>query len=605
MRKNLHILFLLGAAILAGCVEKPHLEELPPATTSLPRIAVNTAAPVESKTKYVDAVIGLDGASFKGSIRGRGNYTWRYYEKKPYKIQLDREASLLGLNPSREWILLAEYKDLSLVRTAYLFELSRLAGMPDTPEYRYVELYMNGDYLGVYVLTETVKQSVGPIATNGFIIEDDTYWEEEPIWFESGLEHYYTFKYPENISALDKQFISEYIENVEDGLQRGDTSLLDLESIARWYIVNEVLGNVDPNKFYVLPSRGGKLMMGPVWDAESILGMMNRTPQDPVPSPGSQQTGYCICSVESYLPLLLKNADFIGTLAREWENIKPQLPAFQEKMHGLAADLKDARFANFKRWPLNDNHEAELPYIEDWLDRRILWFDSYIGFLSISGAPAPFDFDTSSPSYPTPEAIDLGLSVLWGSFNLGASDEKQTGYYFAWGETEPKAFFDWADYSFSNGAGTGFSKYCYDQKWWSGPGAPDNLAELEPSDDPARVHLGGGWRMPTRWELWELWDFISYEGGRLNLETLNGTRGFRISAPSGESVFFPCAGRAVGNKVEEFGRYGYYWTSSLTRSVDNGPAGAYFLGAEGTVENINEWTCGRFYGMPIRPVRER
>ena len=601
--KKRFLLFLLSTALF-GCVEKAQLEVSPVPNTCLPCIAVNTAAPVESKTEYVDAVIGLEGETFKGRMRGRGNYTWKYYEKKPYKIKLDTKESLLGLDSSREWILLAEYNDLSLVRTAYLFELSRLAGLP-TPGYRYVELYLNGDYLGVYVLAETVRHSVGAINQDGFIIEDDTFWEEEAVWFKSALGHHYTFKYPEEVSESDKRFISRFVDDVENGLQDGDTSLLDLESFAGWYIVNEVLGNGDPNKFFVLPSREGKLEMGPAWDAESILGMQNRKPQDPVPSPGSQRTGFCLCSLESYFPLLLKNAAFIGTLSREWEALKPQLPAFQERMHSIAADLKDARDANFKRWPLNDGYEAESAYIEDWLDRRIRWFDSYVGFLSLSGAPAPIDLDIPTPSYPEPDAIELGLSVLWGSFNLGAGDERETGYYFAWGETEPKTSYTWSDYSYSNSGGTGFSKYCFDPEWWTGPGEPDHCTELEPSDDPVRVHLGGGWRMPTRWELWELWDFISYEGGRLNLETVGGTRGFRISASSGESVFFPCAGRVIGNMVEEYGRYGYYWTSSLTRSVKSGPAGAYFLGAEGTVENVNEWTCGRFYGMPVRPVRER
>ena len=605
MSTRKHYLLLLLSAALLGCVEKAQLEVSPAPNTYLPCLVVNSAAPVESKTEYVDAVIGLEGDTFKGRIRGRGNYTWKYYEKKPYKIKLDKKASLLGLDSSREWALLAEYKDLSLVRTAYLFELSRLAGLPYTPEYKYVELCLNGDYLGVYVLTETVRHSVGSINSDGFIIEDDTYWEEEPVWFESYQGHYYTFKYPDEVSEGDRRFISRFVAEIENRLQDGDTSLLDLESFARWYIVNEVLGNVDPNKYFVLPSRDGKLAMGPVWDAESILGMQNRRPQDPVPSPGSQPTGFCICSGESYFPLLLKNADFIGILSREWEALKPLLPAFQERMHDVAADLKEARYANFKRWPLNDNYEAEAIYIEDWLDRRIRWFDSYVEFLSLSGAPVPADLEIVSPSYPEPNAVDLGLSVLWGSLNLGAGNERETGYYFAWGETEPKTSYTWTDYSYSNSSGTGFSKYCFDPDWWTGPGEPDNCTELEPADDPVRVHLGGGWRMPTRWELWELWDFISYEDGRLSLETVGGTRGFRISVSSGESVFFPCAGRVIGNTVEEYGRYGYYWTSSLTRSVKSGPAGAYFLGAEGTVENVNEWTCGRFYGMPVRPVRER
>ena len=218
--------------------------------------------------------------------------------------------------------------------------------------------------------------------------------------------------------------------------------------------------------------------------------------------------------------------------------------------------------------------------------------------------------DLSNPEYPEPEAVDLGLRVKWASFNLGASREYETGYYFAWGETVPRNDFGWSVYPFSNDSGNGFSKYCYDSaaKWWTGQGEPDGLVELEPEDDAVHVNLGGKWRMPTRWDLWELDDFIWSGKGQLRYETVKDpsgreVRGCRITdTRSGNSIFLPSVGRVEGRIIESYGTYCYYWTSSLTRGGIHGPAGGYFIGLDGVGEHLNEWTCGRFYGMPIRPV---
>ncbi len=230
------------------------------------------------------------------------------------------------------------------------------------------------------------------------------------------------------------------------------------------------------------------------------------------------------------------------------------------------------------------------------------------------GTPTPspeyLEGDFSNPEYPEPEAVDLGLRVKWASFNLGAAEESDTGYYFAWGETAPGDEFGWSAYPFSNNSGNGFSKYCYGSAdaWWTGQGSPDGLIELLPEDDAVRVNIGGRWRMPTRWDLWELQDFIVNGKGQMRYETVKSSsgrlvRGCRITdTRSGNSIFLPSAGRVDGRLIESLGVYCYYWTSSLTRGGIHGPAGAYFIGMDGTMENLYEWTCGRFYGMPIRPV---
>ena len=226
-------------------------------------------------------------------------------------------------------------------------------------------------------------------------------------------------------------------------------------------------------------------------------------------------------------------------------------------------------------------------------------------------SPVYLEVDLSTLSYPEPEAVDLGLSVKWATFNLGASKDYEPGYYYAWGETTPKASFSWDNYEYSNSKGNGFSKYCYSgaASWWTGSGeTPDDMIELLPGDDAVRVNLGGKWRMPTRWELWELCDFVSNGDGEIKYEKVNDAsgkpvHGARISNKiTGKSIFLPSAGRVDGTLIESHGSYCYYWTSSLTRGGINGPAGSYFIGLEGTVETVNEWTCGRYYGLPIRPV---
>ena len=610
---------ILIAFLLPSCVKNAPEEQNPfmqdyESHSDLPLILINTHdTPISDKTKYVSAVFSVDGEIFKGSIRGRGNFTWGY-EKKPYKIKLDREESLFGFGKSREWVLLAEYRDLSIMRTAFMFDLARLAGLPYSLGYKHVELYLNDEYQGVYVLAECVQRSPSriDIADDGFIIEDDQYWESEPVNFESTLDIHYTFKYPEILDEGRLKSVSAYIGRVERALLSGeDDRYLDLDSFAKWYLVTELLGVFDPNIFYVLKSKGEKLTMGPVWDAESALGLFGRDASGLPPAPGSMATGYPICAGSYYFPYLLGHQQFTDCLKRNWDALKPLIPQYVEHMQAMFHGLDEALEANFKRWTYADMPrcwEAEFDFIYDYFERRMAWFDGYMNYLTASNTLQPLDTDISNPTYPVPDAIDLGLSVLWASCNLGAGEETETGYYFAWGETGPKNKYTWADYAHSDDSGTGFTKYCYSgaEKWWTGTGDPDGLTELEAGDDPARVHLGGKWRMPTRWELWELWDFISYEGGELHYETRNNVFGFSICSPTtGKSVFFPCAGRVEDSRIEYFGKSGYYWTSSLSRNNMNGPAGAYFIGVDGAVESVNEWSCGRFYGIPIRPVCEK
>ncbi len=146
---------------------------------------------------------------------------------------------------------------------------------------------------------------------------------------------------------------------------------------------------------------------------------------------------------------------------------------------------------------------------------------------------------------PVPEAVDLGLSVKWASFNLGASKPEEYGYYYAWGETSPKTDYSWNTYKWGNPP----SKY----------NQTDGKETLDPSDDAARVVLKGNWRMPTYEEEKELYEKCS----RVYTQ-INGINGYQITGPNGNSIFLPSAGLYDGGSSCYDQNYGgWYWSSSL------------------------------------------
>ena len=241
----------------------------------LPVINIETqdAKEITSKTDYVNASIDIVNCSNEesltvlGQIRGRGNATWVQYPKKPYKIKLSESKSLFGLPKEKDWILLADYTDKSLLRTTYMSEISKAVGLKYTINYKHIELYINKQYQGTYLLTEQIEKSNNRINVekDGFIIEDDTYYSHEPYYFTTLLDgRNYTFKYPDVSSKDDNvSFIEVFMNEFENSLEKLQENpknvdyynYIDVPSFAKWYIVSELTGNLDPNLFYVLYSK--------------------------------------------------------------------------------------------------------------------------------------------------------------------------------------------------------------------------------------------------------------------------------------------------------------------------------------------------------------
>ena len=195
-----------------------------------------------------------------------------------------------------------------------------------------------------------------------------------------------------------------------------------------------------------------------------------------------------------------------------------------------------------------------------------------------------------STRYAIPEAVDMGLSVKWGSFNIGASSPKEYGDYFAWGETTTKSTYNWSTYTLCKGSETTMTKYCVS----GSHGTFDNKTTLEKADDVAAQKLGGNWRMPTDAEWAEL---RNADNCIWTWTNENNVIGYRVtSKKTWNSIFLPSAGLHFEGYLANEGS-GYYWSSSL---VDGYSYYAWLVGFDWT---IADRTCTyRYYGLSVRPV---
>jgi len=205
--------------------------------------------------------------------------------------------------------------------------------------------------------------------------------------------------------------------------------------------------------------------------------------------------------------------------------------------------------------------------------------------------------DNKNPQEAIPEAVDLGLSVKWATFNVGASNPEESGDFYAWGETEPKTDYSWETYKWCNVSDTTMTKYCNDSEYGYN-GYTDFLTILEASDDVASVKWGGSWRMPTQAEFEEL---SNSSNCTWTWTTQNGVNGYLVTSKKsgyeGASIFLPAAGHRCDTILNNVGDYGDYRSSSLFTTY---PCGAWNLDFYSHYRYMDN--NYRYFGFSVRPV---
>lgn len=231
---------------------------------------------------------------------------------------------------------------------------------------------------------------------------------------------------------------------------------------------------------------------------------------------------------------------------------------------------------------------------------NVLRHGQIVGAVEACGTPTPAPEPTPDPTpAPNPESasepqagddvrnetvggkvgagVDLGLSVEWARWNLGADNERSHGAYFAWAETDgTKEVHEWERYKWivsGRSDRTAVTKYqmadnLHDALWYDGTTfIGDGLTTIQAEDDAATVNWGGTWRMPTSAEVAELvnsctWTWTSDYGG-------SGIGGYVVTGPNGSSIFMPAAGNVWGADIGSLNTVGNYWSSNLGTATHN------------------------------------
>lgn len=218
--------------------------------------------------------------SAHASAKVRGHST-AAKAKKPYALKLEEKAALLGMNAHKRWVLLANVMDHSHVRNALALSAARLTSLEWTPDFRWVDVVLNGQPQGCYLLCEQIrvgKQRVHIDEQEGWLLEIDAYFDEPHRFRTARRQLPVNVKAPDHPAPAQMAYIESYLDTIEDILydRRRNAGLLplyrryiDLDSFADWWLIHEVTQNAEPNgprSCYMYKDRNGRLKAGPVWD---------------------------------------------------------------------------------------------------------------------------------------------------------------------------------------------------------------------------------------------------------------------------------------------------------------------------------------------------
>ena len=383
-----------------------------PQRVNLPVLEITTdnAAPIVSKDDYIPAQMNLrsnvvaEPAVIGGlQIRGRGNSTWGM-PKKPYRLKLTDKQVLLGMPSSRDWVLLANYSDKTLMRNFVALELGSRIGLAWTPRAAFVEVYLNGRYDGVYLLTENIKVAKDRVniaelgdtdvtpdtITGGYLLEVD-FRQDGHTMFSATDRLPIVFQDPEEPVQAQEDYIKGYIDEFEAVLHSpgfadpatGYAKYIDTDSFVRWFIVNELFRNVDANMWsscWMYKPRDGKLFMGPLWDFDIAAGNIDY-------NDAFKTAGWWIHDAP-WFSRLFEDPAFAARARVIWNEIKADdLPAMFESITAHATVLQQAQLNNFQRWPILENYvwpnnripgsyAGEVEYMGSWLTARVAWLDA-------------------------------------------------------------------------------------------------------------------------------------------------------------------------------------------------------------------------------------
>lgn len=435
--------------------------------TNLPCVVIHTKENKDpwSKDTYVEnitTILGADGSVLQDSagLRLRGNASMQF-PKKPYRLKFAHKHKVLG-SPAKakNWTLINNYGDKTLMRNIVAFHISEVAEMPYTPFCKAVDLFLNGEYKGCYQLCDKIEVKKGRVdvqqmevtdiegeaLTGGYLWEIDGQgaYEKNPIKSSRGVWVVLHYPDPDEMVAAQKTYIKNYYQTIEDiayTASASDTTwrqYIDFSTFARYFLINQFCGNIDLYwSMYMYKQRSDpKAYTGPVWDFDIAFDNDYRV------YPTANQVNFSYGSggetIKFAKHILFADTQTNEELTEYWARARErgitevELESFVDS---IAAELNQSQRLNFMRWPILSeivhmnpvalgSYSAEVERLKDYLTMRIGWMDNKLGYTS--------EQDTISTSALTiTDATDLIIYDIQGRLVYCGKDipDLSEGFY--------------------------------------------------------------------------------------------------------------------------------------------------------------------------------
>ena len=368
----------------------------------LPRLVIETEdfTQIRDRETKIPAKLQIYGKDAPESdvldltIKGRGNSSFTGTPKPGYKIKFEKKQELLGMPKDKEWALIGNSADKTLLKNFITYKLAGWLGDEYTPRSKFVELYLNRQYQGVYQLVETVK--VGEHRVN--IPQSDSSFLLERGPTEHGGEHFvvteqgtkFEIKSPKNptdfSTALIKKALSQFESFLRSDNPKGEiTDYLDFEDYLRYFWIQELSKNLDGafrRSIFLTWQKGDVIRLGPVWDFDVAYGNWEadtlRTPTD------------WYIRNSGWNGLIFKREKYWQEAVRYWKDHRDFLATFPDSISKYAAELAPATRNEFKRWPVLENtenwtykeaydsYDEAVDSLNSWIKQRIEWIDNHL-----------------------------------------------------------------------------------------------------------------------------------------------------------------------------------------------------------------------------------
>lgn len=371
-------LLLMAATVNMALSAQDTASEWPAtmASGTLPVVYVDTenAAPIVDKetkiraTLYITVPDGSDSEPLGSAdspveltIKGRGNSTW-LMAKKPYKIKFESKQQVLGMPKHKHFALLPLLGGpISWIAANAGMELGRLSGMPWAPRMEACELVLNGRYDGLYFITESIKIDKNrldifeqddlcddpELIKGGWLVEIDNYDDPCQIVVRENDKQNLrvTYHTPEELTEAQRDYLTEQFTLMNEAIHSGDklSEYLDVSSIARYFIVREILHDTDGynGSFYLFKDLGddAKWNFGPLWDIVYGGEMTDWTMND--------HPDY---SAIHWIPEITRTEAFSQALHCEWNALMPKIATLYPFINNLTERCAEAEKVDYRRW---------------------------------------------------------------------------------------------------------------------------------------------------------------------------------------------------------------------------------------------------------------